>query len=229
MPKSYEIAVIPMYLLIVIWGSTNKQYAAMKLTLYLLLGSALMFAGFLYMYSLPGSHTFDLVQIKQNVTLATPFKGDAMMSRSGALIGTRVAGETKVLGYSVDKITRQPGGDGYRFSLKQTGRICMPGNKANFSFDERFLVTHHYLTREDFESDAAWNVYKGKGASDIYLADFVTGTKTRITRMMPGQFALFPHFRSDGWIYFIVRDANTKKETIVGADSAIRATAANPS
>ena len=63
----YEIAVIPMYLLIVIWGSTNKQYAAMKLTLYLLLGSALMFAGFLYMYSLPGSHTFDLVAIKQNV------------------------------------------------------------------------------------------------------------------------------------------------------------------
>ncbi len=63
----YEIAVIPMYLLIVIWGSTNKQYAAMKLTLYLLLGSALMFAGFLYMYSLPGAHTFDLVALKQNV------------------------------------------------------------------------------------------------------------------------------------------------------------------
>ncbi len=63
----YEIAVIPMYLLIVVWGSTNKQYAAMKLTLYLLLGSALMFAGFLYMYSLPGSHTFDLVLLKENV------------------------------------------------------------------------------------------------------------------------------------------------------------------
>ncbi len=63
----YEVAVIPMYLLIVIWGSTNKQYAAMKLTLYLLLGSALMFAGFLYIYSLPGARTFDLIAIKQNV------------------------------------------------------------------------------------------------------------------------------------------------------------------
>ncbi|OIO39583.1 MAG: NADH dehydrogenase [Candidatus Omnitrophica bacterium CG1_02_46_14] len=63
----YEVAVIPMYLLIVIWGSTNKQYAAMKLTLYLLLGSALMFAGFLYIYSLPGGGTFDLVTLKQNV------------------------------------------------------------------------------------------------------------------------------------------------------------------
>ncbi|OGW91532.1 MAG: NADH dehydrogenase [Omnitrophica bacterium RIFCSPHIGHO2_02_FULL_63_14] len=67
----YEIAVIPMYLLIVIWGSTNKQYAAMKLTLYLLLGSALMFAGFLYMYSLPGAHTFDLVWLKQHVTFSS--------------------------------------------------------------------------------------------------------------------------------------------------------------
>lgn len=68
----YEVAVIPMYLLIVIWGSTNKQYAAMKLTLYLLLGSALMFAGFLYIYSLPDARTFDLVQIKQTVAF-TPF------------------------------------------------------------------------------------------------------------------------------------------------------------
>ena len=63
----YEIAVIPMYLLIVVWGSTDKEYAAMKLTLYLLLGSALMFAGFLYMYALPGGHTFDLIALKQNV------------------------------------------------------------------------------------------------------------------------------------------------------------------
>ncbi len=63
----YEVAVIPMYLLIVIWGSTNKEYAAMKLTLYLLLGSALMFAAFLFIYSLPGCATFDLITIKQNV------------------------------------------------------------------------------------------------------------------------------------------------------------------
>jgi hypothetical protein len=167
-------------------------------------------------------------QVKQNVSLPTPFKGDAMMSRSGQLVGTRVAGETKALGYSVDKVTFQPGGEGYRFSLRQTGRICMPGNKANFSFDERFLVTHHYLTREDFDSDAAWAPYKSKGASDVYLADFVTGKKTRITRMAPGQFAVFPHFRSDGWLYFLVRDANTSKETVVAADTAIRAIAANP-
>ena len=167
-------------------------------------------------------------QIKQNASLPTPFKGDTMMARSGQLIGSRVAGETKALGYAIDKLVFAPGGEGYRFSLTPAGRICMPGNKANFSFDERFLVTHHYLTREDFDSDAAWAPYKDKGASDIYLADFVTGKKTRITRMNPGQFAIYPHFRSDGWMYFMVRDANSKKETVVATDSTIRAVAANP-
>lgn len=66
----YEVAVIPMYLLIVVWGSTDKEYAAMKLTLYLLLGSAFMFAGFLYIYNLPGCQTFDLLAIKQNLVFS---------------------------------------------------------------------------------------------------------------------------------------------------------------
>ena len=175
-----------------------------------------------------GHDADDGYQVKQHATIPTPFKGDAMMSRSGLLVGTRVAGENGALGYAVDKLQFSPGGEGYRFSIRQAGRICMPGNKANFSFDERFLTTHHYLTRADFESDAAWAPYKDKGAADIYLADFVTGAKTRITRMLPGQFAIFPHFRSDGWLYYLVRDANTQKEIVVASDSAIRAIAAAP-
>ncbi|MCA9591124.1 MAG: hypothetical protein KC657_37760 [Myxococcales bacterium] len=167
-------------------------------------------------------------QIMQHVELKTPFRGDTMMSRTGLLLGSRVAGEHGALGYHVDKLTYQRGDDGYKFSLRTLGRICMPGNKANFSFDERFLTTHHYLTREDFESDEAYEPYKAQGAADIYVADFVTGKKERVTRMMPGQFAIFPHFRSDGWLYFMVRDANTKKEYIVASDVALRATRANP-
>jgi len=61
----YEVAVLPMYLLILIWGSTNKEYAAMKLTIYLLLGSALMLTAFLAIYALPEVHTFDLITIKE--------------------------------------------------------------------------------------------------------------------------------------------------------------------
>ena len=41
----YDIALFPMYPLIAIWGSTRKEYGAMKLTLYLLAGSALILPG----------------------------------------------------------------------------------------------------------------------------------------------------------------------------------------
>ena len=169
-------------------------------------------------------------QVKQSVELDTPFEGDIMMSRSSTLLGARVAGEHGQLGYMVRQVTGTFVGDGYRFTLKPIGRICMAGNKANFSFDERFLVTHHYVKREDFASDAEFAGYKEKGGSDIIITDFVTGKKQRITHMAPGQFALFPHFRSDGWIYFMVRDASgaTKSEVIAASDWAVRQVEATP-
>lgn len=55
----YEIAVLPMYLLIGIWGTGDKEYSAMKLTLYLLVGSALILAGILGLYFVTGYNTFD--------------------------------------------------------------------------------------------------------------------------------------------------------------------------
>ncbi|MGE5424371.1 MAG: complex I subunit 4 family protein [Syntrophothermus sp.] len=63
----YEIAVIPMYLLIGIWGSGPREYSAMKLTLMLMGGSALVMVGLLglYFYSNPagGPLTFNLLEI----------------------------------------------------------------------------------------------------------------------------------------------------------------------
>jgi NADH-quinone oxidoreductase subunit M len=38
----FDVSLFPMYLLIAVWGSTRKEYGAMKLTLYLLAGSALV-------------------------------------------------------------------------------------------------------------------------------------------------------------------------------------------
>jgi len=169
-------------------------------------------------------------QVKQSVELDSPFLGDIMMSRSGTMLTGRVAGETSQLGYAVKQLSSTFAGSEYRFTLKPIGQICMKGNKANWSFDERFLTTHHYLTREDFSSDSEWNKYKDKGAADIYVADVVTGKKMRVAHMRPGQFALFPHFRSDGWLYFIVRDASgaEKKEYIVASDWALRQREASP-
>ena len=42
----YEIAIIPKYFLIAIWGSTRREYGAMKLAMYSFVGSALVLIGF---------------------------------------------------------------------------------------------------------------------------------------------------------------------------------------
>lgn len=63
----YELAVIPMYLLIGIWGTGPKEYSAMKLTLMLMAGSALIIVGLLglYFHSAPngGPLTMNLLEI----------------------------------------------------------------------------------------------------------------------------------------------------------------------
>lgn len=49
----YELVVIPIYIMVIIWGSSKrvtKEYAAMKLTIYLLIGSAFMLAGVIALY-----------------------------------------------------------------------------------------------------------------------------------------------------------------------------------
>jgi NADH-quinone oxidoreductase subunit M len=64
----YELAVIPMYLLIGIWGSGPKEYSAMKLTLMLMGGSALLVVGLLGLYfysSSAGPTTFSLIELSK--------------------------------------------------------------------------------------------------------------------------------------------------------------------
>ena len=63
----YEVALIPMYLLIGLWGTGRKEYSAMKLTLMLMGGSAFLILGILGIYfnSAPdgGALTFNLLEI----------------------------------------------------------------------------------------------------------------------------------------------------------------------
>jgi NADH-quinone oxidoreductase subunit M len=59
----YEMALIPMYLLIGIWGSGRKEYAAMKLTLMLMGGSAFILTGILGIYCASGATTMNLTEI----------------------------------------------------------------------------------------------------------------------------------------------------------------------
>ena len=59
----YEVALIPMYLLIGVWGTGRKEYSAMKLTLMLMGGSALILIGILGIYFGSGATTMNILEI----------------------------------------------------------------------------------------------------------------------------------------------------------------------
>ncbi len=59
----YEVALIPMYLLIGIWGSGRKEYSAMKLTLMLMGASAFLLVGILGIYFSAGATTMNVLEL----------------------------------------------------------------------------------------------------------------------------------------------------------------------
>jgi NADH-quinone oxidoreductase subunit M len=88
----YEIAVFPMYLLIAIWGwVVTREYAAMKLTLYLFIGSVISLVGMLAMYFVQYQNTgvlsFDMLTMEnagfaqtfQNIWFLPVFLGFAVL------------------------------------------------------------------------------------------------------------------------------------------------------
>ena len=62
----YEIAIIPKYFLIAIWGSTRREYGAMKLALYSFVGSAMVLIGLLAAYAVAGGQTFSLLELARH-------------------------------------------------------------------------------------------------------------------------------------------------------------------
>jgi hypothetical protein len=167
-------------------------------------------------------------------------EGDPMLSPSGRLMVTRVKGRefttsfddievvtAEQSGYALYLVTTARDGDRATASLEDVGRICMQGGKATLSYDERWMVFHHYVTEGDatqlgFEGadDPAFRGYLEQGASNVYLVDLQDGSARPITNMVEGQYALFPHFRSDGWIYFVVRTLGGR-EYFAASDAAL--------
>ena len=68
----YEIALIPMYLLIGVWGSGPKEYAAMKLTLMLMGGSAFLMIGIFGIFFGAGGETMNILDIANHTGGAHP-------------------------------------------------------------------------------------------------------------------------------------------------------------
>jgi NADH-quinone oxidoreductase subunit M len=59
----YEIAIIPKYFIIAIWGSTRREYGAMKLALYSFVGSAMVLVGIVAAFVLAGGKSMSLMEL----------------------------------------------------------------------------------------------------------------------------------------------------------------------
>ena len=160
-------------------------------------------------------------------TVTTPFEASAVLSPSARMMVTQIADASSVpVGYVLRRVdvTRDASGN-HTIAVPEIARYCFPGGKPSLSLDDRWLVTHHRATDADAvdlgftgPSDPAFAPYRG--ISNLYLVDLTTGVRTRITHMAPDQQALFPHFRSDGWIYFQVRTDGLPEYT-VASDAAL--------
>jgi hypothetical protein len=143
---------------------------------------------------------------KPAVVVDSPYEGDSVLSPSGKMVISRFAGpDGKALGYMIRRVQVTPSGESYDVNIRQAVQfLCLPGAKANISFDERFSVTHVY------ENETA----------NIYLTDILTGETVKVTEMPAGTKALFPHFRSDGWFYFLAKGGDGDR--VLASDAALR-------
>lgn len=165
---------------------------------------------------------------KPRVRKDVPFEGDTVISPSGRLLMSRVGGGNGQTGFQMRKMVATPNGQSYDVEIPKVAMYCIDGGKPGFSYDERWVVIHRYVTGDDAvelgftgPGDPGFAEYANQGAANLYLLDLVTGLVRRVTHMKPGQYALFPHFRSDGWIYFMVRTINQNHEFIVASDAAL--------
>lgn len=112
-------------------------------------------------------------------------------------------------------------------TTKDLATLCMKGGKVTVSFNERIVATHHYTELSDAKNfkmeptDPNFQAMVGKSAN-VWLYDLVNQQKIRITNMRANQYALYPHWRADGWLYFLVRDKNLNKDFLVASDAGIR-------
>jgi hypothetical protein len=159
-----------------------------------------------------------------------PYEGDAVLSPSLRLVVTRGAGPGgHPLSYVLRRLDVTGSGASLSVSSHEVGRYCTGGAKPAFSYDERFITYYHYVNGDadarergfTGASDAGFAAFRTRGAADVYIIDLVTGVRTRVTNMAAGQYALFPHFRADGWLYFLVRSDDGSAEHIVASDAAL--------
>jgi hypothetical protein len=154
-----------------------------------------------------------------DVNVPIPNEGDQQLSASNTLLITRFGMDADKAGYNLRLVTPHIGTGAtpapVTVDTKIIGTACIQGGKPQLSFDERFLAVHQYVDSNANPGGLPTN------SSNIFIVDMTTGKSIQVTKMKAGQHALYPHWRADGWLYFLVRDGNTSKETFVATDAAL--------
>ena len=65
----HELALIPTFIMVGIWGGRDRTYAAMKLTIYLTLGAMVSLIGLIALYVKSGAQSFDLIVLRDYLAL----------------------------------------------------------------------------------------------------------------------------------------------------------------
>ncbi|MFZ5494184.1 MAG: complex I subunit 4 family protein [Verrucomicrobiota bacterium] len=63
----HELALIPTFIMVGIWGGRDRNYAAMKMTIYLTVGAMLSLLGLIALYAKSGANSFDLIELKRAI------------------------------------------------------------------------------------------------------------------------------------------------------------------
>src|SRR6478735_479225 len=110
----HELALIPTFIMVGIWGLRDRNYAAMKMTIYLTVGAMLSLLGLITLYVKSGANTFDLIALKeaiaaQGLTAATQnYAFGLLMFGFGILVSLWPLHTWAPLGYGAAP-TRGPG------------------------------------------------------------------------------------------------------------------------
>lgn len=81
----HELALIPTFIMVGIWGGRDRNYAAMKLTIYLTAGAMLSLTGLIAIYVKSGANSFDLITLRETLA-ADPLRGTTQKYIFGLLM-----------------------------------------------------------------------------------------------------------------------------------------------
>ena len=142
----------------------------------------------------------------------TPYESDYQISPSGKLIVGRF--NRKITGQAYRVRVLRPDGTTIAPENKSTsGVICMKGEKANMSYDGRFVAFHH------FSDGSPQDTGTTPGISNIFIYDLLKKRGLRVTNMSGDSKAFFPHFRADGWLMFLVKGPSEEPESIAASNA----------